>query len=127
MGARLGDEPDPDVLERGVEIGAGSDTPITTLDPIATVAALEQHHEATQRLSREEAVRLCTLGRARLGQQEDKKGSLEPGKHADFVAYDVDTSRSRRSRASTRSRPSASDATSTPPETAALGPFRQGC
>ena len=78
------------LLERGVEIGAGSDTPITTLDPIATVVALEQHHEPTQRLSREEAVRLCTLGSARLGQQEDKKGSLEPGKHADFVAYDVD-------------------------------------
>jgi len=31
-----------------------------------------------------------TLGSARLAHQEDKKGSLEPGKHADFAAYDVD-------------------------------------
>jgi predicted amidohydrolase YtcJ len=31
-----------------------------------------------------------TLGSARLAHQEDKKGSLEPGKHADFAVYDVD-------------------------------------
>jgi predicted amidohydrolase YtcJ len=35
-------------------------------------------------------VRVFTLGSARLAHQEDKKGSLEPGKHADFVVYDVD-------------------------------------
>ncbi|MGH2636830.1 MAG: amidohydrolase [Actinomycetota bacterium] len=79
-----------DLFERGLEVGAGSDTPITTVDPMAAVAAFERHHDPLQRLSREEAVRVCTTGSARLAHQDDKKGTLEPGKHADLVAYDVD-------------------------------------
>jgi len=43
-----------------------------------------------QRLSREEALRVCTTGSSRLAHQDDKKGTLEPGKHADFAAYDLD-------------------------------------
>jgi predicted amidohydrolase YtcJ len=79
-----------DLLERGLEVGAGSDSPITALDPLAGIAALEAHHDAGQRLGREEAIRLSTIASARLAHQEDKKGSLEPGKHADLAAYDVD-------------------------------------
>jgi hypothetical protein len=79
-----------DLLRRGMELGAGSDSPITTIDPLVGVAAFEAHHDPSQRLGREEAVRVFTLGSARLAHQEDKKGSLEPGKHADFAAYDVD-------------------------------------
>ena len=78
------------LLERGIEIGAGSDSPITVLDPLVGIAAFGSHHDPAQRLTREEAIRACTLGSARLAHQEDKKGSLEPGKHADLVAYDVD-------------------------------------
>jgi len=76
--------------ERGIEIGAGSDSPITALDPVAGVSALEQHHDASQRFSRHEAIRLFTWGGARLARQEDKKGHLAPGTHADFAAYDAD-------------------------------------
>jgi predicted amidohydrolase YtcJ len=79
-----------DLLSRGMELGAGSDSPITTIDPLVGVAAFEAHHDPSQRLRREEAVRVFTLGSARLAHQEDKKGSLEPGKHADFAVYDVD-------------------------------------
>jgi predicted amidohydrolase YtcJ len=79
-----------DLLRRGMELGAGSDSPITTIDPLVGVAAFEAHHDPSQRLGREEAVRVFTLGSARLAHQEDKKGSLAPGKHADFAAYDVD-------------------------------------
>ncbi len=79
-----------DIVERGMEVGAGSDSPITELDPLGAVAAFESHHDPAQRLSREEAIRVATIGSARLAHQEDKKGSLEPGKHADFAAYDVD-------------------------------------
>jgi hypothetical protein len=78
------------LLQRGIELGSGSDSPITTIDPLAAVAALESHHDPSQRFAREEAVRVCTMGSARLGHQEDKKGSLEPGKHADFAAYEMD-------------------------------------
>ena len=78
------------LLERGIEFGAGSDSPITTIDPLVGIAAFGAHHDPAQRLTREEAIRAFTLGSARLAHQEDKKGSLEPGKHADLAAYDVD-------------------------------------
>lgn len=78
------------MLERGVEVGLGSDAPITPLDPMLAIGALERHHDPVQRLSRLDAVRLQTIGSARLGHQEDKKGVLAPGVHADFAVYDVD-------------------------------------
>ena len=78
------------MLERGVVVGAGSDAPVTALDPWLAVAAMERHHDPAQRLGRVEAVRVHTIGSARLAHQEEKKGLLEPGYHADFAAYDVD-------------------------------------
>jgi predicted amidohydrolase YtcJ len=33
---------------------------------------------------------LHTLGSARLGHQEEKKGALGPGMHADLAAYETD-------------------------------------
>jgi predicted amidohydrolase YtcJ len=78
------------MIERGLVVGAGSDAPVTPLDPWLAVAAMEDHHSRAQRLSREVALRLATVGGAELAHQEDKKGALEPGSHADFAAYDVD-------------------------------------
>jgi predicted amidohydrolase YtcJ len=77
-------------LQRGLVVGVGSDSPITPLDPWLAVAAMEHHHDPSQRLTRVEAIRMHTVGSARLGHQEEKKGALEPGMHADFAAYDVD-------------------------------------
>jgi predicted amidohydrolase YtcJ len=79
-----------DLRRRGLELGSGSDSPITILDPLVGVEAFTAHHDPAQRLTRAEAVWVSTLGGARLAHQEDKKGSLEPGKHADFAVYDVD-------------------------------------
>ena len=78
------------LLERGVEVGAGSDAPVTELDPWLAVDAMEHHHDPGQRLGRVEAIRVHTVGSARLAHQEEKKGALEPGHHADFAAYDAD-------------------------------------
>jgi hypothetical protein len=78
------------MLERGIELGVGSDAPVTPLDPMLAIASLEGHHEPTQRLQRLEALKLHRKGSARLGHQEGKKGVLEPGMHADFAAYDED-------------------------------------
>jgi hypothetical protein len=77
------------LVERGMEVGGGSDTPVTALDPMLGVWALENHHNAAQRLSREQAVRIFTIGSARLGHQL-KKGRLEPGAAADFAVYEAD-------------------------------------
>lgn len=78
------------LIERGVEVGVGSDAPVTPLDPMAAIEALEGHHHPAQRLSRAQAIRLHTIGSARIGRQEDKKGALAPGMHADLVAFEDD-------------------------------------
>jgi len=92
---RLGEErsagmnPFGELVSRGMEVGAGSDTPVTPLDPMLAVWALENHHNPLQRMSRDEAIRMCTVGAARLAHLE-KKGRLEPGSAADFAAYEAD-------------------------------------
>ena len=78
------------MVERGIELGIGSDSPVTPLDPMLAIASLEGHHEPAQRLHRLEALKLHRKGSARLGHQEGKKGVLEPGMHADFAAYEGD-------------------------------------
>lgn len=78
------------MLDRGVEVGVGSDAPITSLDPMCAIDALERHHDPSQRVSRAEAIRLHTIGSARIGHQEAKKGTLAPGMHADFAAFATD-------------------------------------
>jgi predicted amidohydrolase YtcJ len=78
------------LIDRGLTLGGGSDSPITPLDPMAGVAAAEMHHDPRQRLSREEALRLFTVGAATVANLEGKKGKLEPGMHADFAAFEVD-------------------------------------
>ena len=78
------------LLDHGIVIGAGSDAPITPLDAMDGIDALEAHHDATQRLTRDDALRLFTTGGARLAHQESKKGRLQPGMHADFAAYPND-------------------------------------
>jgi predicted amidohydrolase YtcJ len=78
------------MLERGLVLGTGSDAPVTPLDPWRAVAAMEDHHSPSQRLPRDLAVRLATEGSAHLVHQEEKKGTLQPGSHADFAAYEVD-------------------------------------
>ena len=77
------------LVDRGLEVGGGSDTPVTPLDPMLGIWALENHHDPHQRMSRAEAIRLFTVGAARLGHLE-KKGRLEPGTAADFAAYETD-------------------------------------
>ncbi len=89
-GRAHGMNPFRSIIERGVELGGGSDSPVTPLDPLAGVAAMQQHHDPTQSLSREEAIRAFTLGGARLARHDDKKGALAPGSHADLVAWDAD-------------------------------------
>ena len=78
------------LLGRGLELGAGSDSPITPLDPMYGLWAFETHHDPSQRLSRDEAVRMFTIGSARLANLEEKKGQLVPGMQADFAAFEVD-------------------------------------
>jgi len=78
------------LLDRGLVLGVGSDSPVVPIDPWLTIHALTAHHDPSQQLGRVAAIRAHTAGSARLAHQEEKKGTLEPGMHADVVVYDDD-------------------------------------
>ena len=47
-------------------------------------------HHPEQRITRDEALRMWTWNAAYLSFEEEVKGSLEPGKYADFAVLDRD-------------------------------------
>ncbi|HET6201783.1 MAG TPA: amidohydrolase [Planctomycetota bacterium] len=85
-------------LDAGCRIAAGSDFPVESPDPRKGLfAAITREPEsggapfdASQRMTPEEALRSFTLDAAAAAFEEKEKGSLEPGKLADFVVLDRD-------------------------------------
>jgi predicted amidohydrolase YtcJ len=84
------------ILQAGVRIAFGSDT-YPALAIVAPAAALQMALERTApdgtRLTIDEALRAYTLDAAYAEFSEQEKGSLEPGKLADFVLFDGDFTR----------------------------------
>ena len=79
------------LLDAGLNIAAGSDSPMEPLNPlvgIQTVVAgdfrLEEH------ISVNEALRMYTIGAAFASQEEHLKGSIEEGKLADLTVLSAD-------------------------------------
>ena len=78
----------------------GTDFPIEKIDPLFTfyAAVFRSDHQGNpaggfqpeNSLSREETLRSITLWAAKASFEEGEKGSLEPGKWADFVVLDTD-------------------------------------
>jgi predicted amidohydrolase YtcJ len=87
-------------LDAGCYIPCGSDFPVEDINPMYGIyaAITRQHEDGTpeggyqpeQCMTREEALRGFTIWAARVAFQEDRQGSLEPGKRADMVALDRD-------------------------------------
>ena len=79
------------MLDRGIVVGAGLRL---ARHPARTRGSRSPRWSGTTLPASDcraiEAIRIHTVGSARLAHQEEKKGSLEPGMHADFCAYDVD-------------------------------------
>jgi predicted amidohydrolase YtcJ len=94
------------LFEQGVMVGGGSDHmqkigSLRSINPynpfLAMWAAIvrqprggESPLHAEQNLTREQAIRFYTINNAFLTFEETRKGSLEPGKLADFVVLDRD-------------------------------------
>jgi predicted amidohydrolase YtcJ len=81
-----------DLLDAGVVIVNGTDVPVEDIDPIASfhasvtrVMPTGQPFYPAQRMTREEALRSYTLAAAYAAFEEDRKGSITPGKLADLV------------------------------------------
>jgi hypothetical protein len=78
----------------------GTDFPIEEINPLLTfyaaVARVSENgdpkggYQMENALSREEALRSMTIWAAKGSFEEDIKGSIEPGKFADFVILDKD-------------------------------------
>jgi predicted amidohydrolase YtcJ len=78
------------MLERGIVVGAGSDSTVTPLDPFLQMAALREHHVAGQRIDAQTALEVHTRGAHALAGRDASKGTLTPGMDADFTVLDRD-------------------------------------
>lgn len=88
------------LLQSGIPIVNGTDVPVEPLNPIASFYASvsrktlkgmpEGGYEPEQRMTREQALRSYTLDAAYGAFEEEIKGSITPGKLADFTIYDQD-------------------------------------
>jgi predicted amidohydrolase YtcJ len=87
------------MLEMGIPIGAGTDgTRVSSYNPWPSLYWLvsgktvggTQLFANDNKLSREEALRLFTVGSAWFSQEEDVKGRIAPGQYADFAVLSED-------------------------------------
>ncbi|MEZ5013418.1 MAG: amidohydrolase [Chitinophagales bacterium] len=89
-----------DLLRQNGMVADGSDFPVESINPLygfyAAVARMDQsgwpEHgwQINNALNREQALRAMTIWAAYAAFEEDQKGTLEPGKWADFVVTDKD-------------------------------------
>ena len=84
------------LLDAGAVVVNGTDAPVEDVNPLASIYASitrkrknpEMEFIPEQVMTREEALYSYTMAPAFAGFEEDKKGSIEIGKYADFVVLD---------------------------------------
>jgi len=78
------------ILNEGILVAGGSDSPVTLMNPLAGIQACLTHPNKDQRITLNEAIRLYTINGAKIGFEEKEKGTIEEGKLADFVLLSED-------------------------------------
>jgi predicted amidohydrolase YtcJ len=77
-------------MKAGVKVANGSDSPAAPLDGFIAINAAVNMHNPERRVSLDDALKMCTINAAWAGHQEDRIGSLEVSKEADFIVLDKD-------------------------------------
>ncbi len=86
------------LLDAGVIVGNGTDAPVEPVDPIASFyASVTRKRKDTgqaffpeQAMTREEAIYSYTMANAYAAFEDGEKGSITPGKRADFIVLSND-------------------------------------
>jgi predicted amidohydrolase YtcJ len=78
------------ILDHGIPICGGSDSPVTPYDPLAGVQAAVQHPNADERVTLHEALEMFTRTAAWSAFEEKEKGTIEADKLADLVVLSHD-------------------------------------
>ncbi|HOX48562.1 MAG TPA: amidohydrolase family protein [Spirochaetia bacterium] len=76
--------------EAGAVLALSTDAPVQPFDPFVQVAGAVQHPNPAERLSVHEALRAYSWAGAYAAFEEGDRGTLEPGKYADFAVLDAD-------------------------------------
>lgn len=84
-------------LDAGIHVGVGTDWTLMPPNPFVVIYFLVTRKNRygeligpDQKISRQEALQLATVGNAYITFEENTKGSIEGGKLADFVVLDRD-------------------------------------
>jgi predicted amidohydrolase YtcJ len=74
------------LIDEGLLVVSGSDCPVERIDPLLGIcAAVNREGSAEQSLTTEEALKTYTLNAAYASFDEEHKGTIQPGKFADFT------------------------------------------
>ncbi|MCQ2584344.1 MAG: amidohydrolase family protein [Treponema sp.] len=72
-------------LKNGITVSFGSDAPCTSPDPVSWIDRAVNNSNISERVTVQEALRMCTINGYYTSFDDDKRGSLEVGKSADMV------------------------------------------
>lgn len=78
------------LTDRGLVISGGSDSPVTTIDPLLGIQSAVNNPRASRRTSLEDALKMFTTNGAWVAHQENDYGMLKTGLAADLVVLGAD-------------------------------------
>lgn len=78
-----------EIYKRGGRICGGSDSPVTLIDPLFGIASCINNVDPRRNIPVTEAIKVFTYNAAYSMGVENSKGSIKPGKNADFTVIDM--------------------------------------
>ncbi len=73
------------MLDLGIPLAAGSDSPVTPIDPLLGIHALVNHHSPEERIDLNSALSLYITEPHKFTGEGSARGHLKPARPADFV------------------------------------------